>query len=120
MFSVFKASKGPNPTQVGVGSRGGVYKNKTNTGSICWELGEELKCVLRTQQDEKSFLVGVIREAFVEELALVLNLRPKRKQALLNSSLDSQVKRWAHLRPDIPIFQNKLKIWILMLNLSLF
>lgn len=83
MFSVFKASKGLNPTQVGAGSRGDIYKNKTERGSICWELGEELKCVLRTQQDEKPFLLGVIREAFLEELALVLNLRPKRKQALL-------------------------------------
>lgn len=79
-------------------------QNKTNTGSICWELGEKLNCVLRTQQDEKAILVGVIREAFVEELALVLNLRPQRKQAPLNCSLNSQVKRWAHLWPDIPIF----------------
>lgn len=84
MFSVFKASKAPNPTQVGAGSRGDVYKNKINTGSMCWELGEELKRVLRTQQDEKSVLVEVIRETFLEELALLLNLRPKRKQALLN------------------------------------
>lgn len=78
-FSVFKASKGLNPDQVW-GSRGNKRSTKRNTGRICWELSEEFKCILRTQRDEKSLLVGVI---FAEELVLILDLRAKRKQSLL-------------------------------------
>lgn len=54
-------------------------------------LGAEqgIKICSKTQQDEKSLLVGAIRETIMEELALILDLRPKRKQSLLNS-----IPRW--------------------------